>query len=74
MIINILKVFGGYLGTMHSKGLLYKGHTVQPFSPKAGTGLSTHELNQPGCYKDVKDTSIVAQFKIKQISRVRFSV
>ncbi|MDC3257838.1 isoleucine--tRNA ligase [Flavobacteriales bacterium] len=54
------------LGTMHSKGLLYKGHTVQPFSPKAGTGLSTHELNQPGCYKDVKDTSIVAQFKIKQ--------
>ena len=54
------------LGKMHSKGLLYKGHTVQPFSPKAGTGLSTHELNQPGCYKDVKDTSIVAQFKIKQ--------
>ena len=52
------------LGKMHSKGLLYKGHTVQPFSPKAGTGLSTHELNQPGCYKDVKDTSIVAQFKI----------
>ena len=52
------------LGQMHKKGLLYKGHTIQPFSPKAGTGLSTHELNQPGCYRDVKDTSAVAQFKI----------
>lgn len=63
------------LGKMHSKGLLYKGHTVQPFSPKAGTGLSTHELNQPGCYKDVKDTSIVAQFKIilNQESKFLFS-
>ena len=44
--------------------MLYKGHTIQPFSPKAGTGLSTHELNQPGCYRNVKDTSAVAQFKI----------
>ena len=52
------------LGKMHSKGLLYKGHTIQPFSPKAGTGLSTQELNQPGCYRDVKDTSAIAQFKI----------
>jgi len=52
------------LGQMHKKGLLYKGHTIQPFSPKAGTGLSTHELNQPGCYRDVKDTSAVAQFKL----------
>jgi len=52
------------LGKMHKKGLLYKGHTIQPFSPKAGTGLSTHELNQPGCYRDVKDTSAVAQFKV----------
>jgi isoleucyl-tRNA synthetase len=52
------------LGKMHKKGLLYKGHTIQPFSPKAGTGLSTHELNQPGCYRDVKDTSAIAQFKI----------
>ena len=52
------------LGQMHQKGLLYKGHTIQPFSPKAGTGLSTHELNQPGCYRDVKDTSAVAQFKV----------
>ena len=52
------------LGQMHKKELLYKGHTVQPFSPKAGTGLSTHELNQPGCYRNVKDTSAIAQFKV----------
>jgi isoleucyl-tRNA synthetase len=52
------------LGQMHQKKLLYKGHTIQPFSPKAGTGLSTHELNQPGCYRNVKDTSVVAQFKV----------
>ena len=54
------------LGKMHKKGLLYKGHTIQPFSPKAGTGLSTHELNQPGCYRDVMDTSAIAQFKVKR--------
>jgi isoleucyl-tRNA synthetase len=52
------------LSQMHKKGLLYKGHTIQPFSPKAGTGLSTHELNQPGCYRNVKDTTAVAQFKV----------
>lgn len=52
------------LAQMHQKKLLYKGHTIQPFSPKAGTGLSTHELNQPGCYRNVKDTSAVAQFKL----------
>ncbi|CAI8204022.1 MAG: Isoleucine--tRNA ligase [Cryomorphaceae bacterium] len=52
------------LGQMHKKELLYKGHTIQPFSPKAGTGLSTHELNQPGCYRNVKDTSAIAQFKV----------
>jgi len=52
------------LGQMYKKGLIYKGHTVQPFSPKAGTGLSTHELNQPGCYRNVKDNSVIAQFKI----------
>ena len=46
------------------KDLLYKGYTIQPYSPAAGTGLSTHELNQPGCYKDVKDTTVVAQFKV----------
>ena len=52
------------LAELHKKGLLYKGFTIQPYSPKAGTGLSTHELNQPGCYRDVKDTSAVAMFKI----------
>ena len=52
------------LSEMHRKGLLYKGFTIQPYSPKAGTGLSTHELNQPGCYRDIKDTSAVAMFKI----------
>jgi isoleucyl-tRNA synthetase len=52
------------LGQLFEKNLLYKGYTIQPYSPKAGTGLSSHELNQPGCYKDVTDTTIVAQFKI----------
>ena len=51
------------LSQMDKKNMLYKGHTIQPFSPKAGTGLSSHELNQPGCYKDVKDLSAIAQFK-----------
>lgn len=53
------------IGELYNKGLLYKGYTIQPFSPAAGTGLSSHELNMPGCYKDVKDTTMVAQFKIK---------
>jgi len=48
------------------KGLIYKGYTVQPYSPMAGTGLSSHEINQPGCYKSVKDTAVTAQFKIKK--------
>jgi len=52
------------LGQLYKKDLLYKGYTIQPYSPAAGTGLSTHELNQPGCYRDVKDTTIVAQFKV----------
>lgn len=51
------------LKKMYDKNLLYKGYTIQPYSPKAGTGLSSHELNQPGCYRDVTDTSVVAQFK-----------
>lgn len=51
------------LRQLYDKGLLYKGYTIQPFSPAAGTGLSTHELNQPGAYRDVKDTTVVAQFK-----------
>ena len=48
---------------IHEKGLLYKGYTIQPYSPKAGTGLSSHELNQPGTYQDVSDTTVTAQFK-----------
>ncbi|MBK0381711.1 isoleucine--tRNA ligase [Pedobacter sp. SD-b] len=52
------------LKQLYEKGFLYKGYTVQPYSPAAGTGLSSHELNQPGTYRDVKDTSIVAQFKV----------
>jgi len=52
------------LGQLNEKNLLYKGYTIQPYSPKAGTGLSSHELNQPGCYRNVKDTSVVALFKI----------
>lgn len=54
------------LRQLYDKQLLYKGYTIQPYSPAAGTGLSSHELNLPGCYKMVKDTSIVAQFKVKQ--------
>lgn len=53
------------LGQLFDKGLLYKGYTIQPYSPAAGTGLSNHELNQPGCYRDVKDTTCTAQFRIK---------
>jgi len=52
------------LGELYKKNLLYKGYTIQPYSPKAGTGLSSHELNQPGCYRDVTDTTVVAQFKV----------
>ena len=52
------------LGQLYSKGLLYKGYTIQPYSPAAGTGLSSHELNQPGCYRDVKDTTVTALFRI----------
>lgn len=51
------------LKQIYKKGLLYKGYTIQPYSPAAGTGLSSHELNQPGCYRDVKDTTVIAQFK-----------
>lgn len=54
------------LREIYNKNLMYKGYTIQPYSPKAGTGLSSHELNQPGCYKDVKDTTCVAQFKITE--------
>ena len=52
------------LKQLYQKGLLYKGYTIQPYSPAAGTGLSSHELNQPGCYRDVKDTTVTAQFRV----------
>ena len=57
------------LKQLYNKGLLYKGYTIQPYSPKAGTGLSSHELNQPGCYRDVSDTTVVAQFKVRQFPK-----
>ena len=58
------------LGQLYAKNLMYKGYTIQPYSPKAGTGLSSHELNQPGCYKDVTDTTVVAQFKVKDVENL----
>ncbi len=60
------------LKELFNKGLLYKGKTIQPYSPAAGTGLSTHELNQPGCYRDVKDTTVVAQFSVIRNSQSEF--
>ncbi len=54
------------LAQIYKKGLLYKGYTIQPYSPAAGTGLSSHELNQPGCYRDVKDTTCIAQFALRE--------
>jgi isoleucyl-tRNA synthetase len=56
------------LKQLYAKNLLYKGYTIQPYSPKAGTGLSSHELNQPGTYRDVSDTTVVAQFPVKEFS------
>lgn len=58
------------LKELYKKDLLYKGYTIQPYSPAAGTGLSSHELNQPGCYRDVTDTSAIAQFKIKAKDKI----
>ena len=60
------------LSRLHEKGLLYKGYSIQPYSPAAGTGLSTHELNQPGCYRNVKDNSLTAQFKVERNSTSEF--
>src|ERR1043165_5466370 len=60
------------LKQFYQKGLLYKGYTIQPYSPSDGTGLSSHELNQPGCYKNVKDTSVVAQFKVMRDTKSEF--
>ncbi|MFA5325384.1 MAG: isoleucine--tRNA ligase [Bacteroidales bacterium] len=60
------------LKDIYNKGLLYKGYSIQPFSPAAGTGLSSHELNQPGCYRDVKDTTAVVQFKVIKNGKSQF--
>jgi len=60
------------LKQLHSKGFLYQGYTIQPFSPAAGTGLSSHELNLPGCYRDVKDTTCIAQFRVIRNARSEF--
>ena len=62
------------LSELYKKGLLYKGYTIQPFSPAAGTGLSSHELNMPGCYRDVKDTTCVAMFRLKPGQKLPFGV
>ena len=62
---NYIESEWSLLKKLYDKGLLYKGYTIQPYSPKAGTGLSSHELNQPGTYKDVRDTTVVAMFKVK---------
>ncbi|MFN8417002.1 MAG: isoleucine--tRNA ligase [Cytophagaceae bacterium] len=63
---NYIESIWYLLKELYKKDYLYKGYTIQPYSPAAGTGLSSHELNQPGCYKDVKDTSAVAQFKVSK--------
>jgi isoleucyl-tRNA synthetase len=60
------------LSKLYEKGLLYKGYTIQPYSPAAGSGLSTHELNQPGCYRDVKDTSVTAMFRVEKNEQSAF--
>jgi isoleucyl-tRNA synthetase len=60
------------LKQLYDKGLIYKGHTIQPYSPAAGTGLSSHELNMPGCYKDVKDNTVIAQFRVKKDEKSEF--
>jgi isoleucyl-tRNA synthetase len=69
---NYIETVWYLLKRLYDKGLLYKGYSVQPYSPAAGTGLSSHELNMPGAYKDVKDTSAVAQFKVVQNEKSQF--
>lgn len=70
---NYIETLWSLLKRLFDKGLLYKGYTIQPFSPAAGTGLSSHELNQPGCYRDVKDTSCIAQFLVKPNEKLQSS-
>lgn len=69
---NYMESLWYLLKQFYDKDLLYKGYTVQPYSPAAGTGLSSHELNQPGCYRDVTDTSVISQFKVKKTERSAF--
>ncbi len=69
---NYIESIWNLLQKLYKKGLLYKGYTIQPYSPAAGTGLSSHELNQPGCYRDVKDTSITAKFKVIKDNKSQF--
>jgi isoleucyl-tRNA synthetase len=69
---NYIESLWWLLKQLYEKQLVYKGYTIQPYSPAAGTGLSSHELNLPGCYKDVKDTSIVAQFEVTRDAKSEF--
>src|ERR1700733_2505330 len=69
---NYIETLWWILAELYKKGLLYESVSIQPYSPAAGTGLSSHELNQPGCYKDVKDTSVVAMFKAARDPRSEF--
>ncbi len=69
---NYIESVWNLLKRLYDKDLLYKGYTIQPYSPAAGTGLSSHELNQPGCYRDVKDTSLTAQFKVIKNTKSNF--
>jgi isoleucyl-tRNA synthetase len=69
---NYIETLWWILAELYKKGLLYESVSIQPYSPAAGTGLSSHELNQPGCYKDVKDTTVVAMFKAKHDTRSEF--
>lgn len=69
---NYIESVWNLLKRLYDKDLLYKGYTIQPFSPKAGTGLSSHELNMPGTYRDVRDTTIVAMFKVKPAGKSGF--
>lgn len=70
--IKYIETLWWLLKQLYNKGLLYKGYTIQPYSPAAGTGLSSHELNQPGCYRDVKDTTVTAQFKVTDSEALAF--
>lgn len=69
---NYIESIWWLLKMLYERNLLYKGYTIQPYSPAAGTGLSSHELNLPGCYKDVRDTSVVAQFMVKRDAQSEF--